>query len=570
MVIIQYIQKFLFIISVAFSMQLLCLNANAQSSNNSELLQDAEIFHGERLFLETRFAQRFYKFLQKGGEVNGLIDVGDPVLDKTVRFFGLPPYQIPFATGSYKGGTFNCRACHLVDEHVEQKELGMRTYADFASRSPVPHREDNLLVTARNSPSIVNVTVSRDNFILHVDGEFSSLDQVVKATLTGRNLGWLPGENQFATEHICQIIREDNGKGELAQEFGAFSYAEVFLGKKKTGAMISHDYLIAKRNRLNVSTSSCNEILQAVSSLIGSYIEDLAFAKDENILSPYDIFLQINGLPNEPKDDESDKEYSARLLSLINDLKQNEKLKFVVRNSNTEHGGFRFHDQAFQFAEQQLAGMELFFNVESKSDQSVGNCISCHPAPHFTDFGLHNIGVTQIEYEAIHGNGAFNKLKIPNTKGREKYSETYLPATNQNPNRKGVFRKPAAEDNRMHTDLGAWNIFQNSDYPLPQKQLYNLICSKPEKCKSNDHALELSIATFKTPSLRDLGHSAPYMHNGQISDLHAVISFYMVTSRSSRNGQLRNIDLEINKIKLAPNDIHPLVLFLISLYEDYH
>ena len=570
MVIIHYTQK-IFILSFTLSMQLL-LNVDvvASDSDNATSFQDAAIFHGERLFLETRFAQRFYKFLQKGGKVNDSIDIGDPVLNKTVRFFGLPPYQIPFATGPYKGKTFNCRTCHLVDEHVEQKELGMRTYADFASRSPLPHREDNLLVTTRNSPAIVNVAVPRRNFILHVDGEFSSLQQVVKATLIGRNLGWLPGENQLATDHICQIIREDSGKGELANEFGALSYAEILLGKRKSGKSISQGYLMAEKNRLNVSTSSCVDILRAVSSLISSYVEDLAFAKDEDILSPYDVFLQLNGLPKEPEDGESDKEYSERLLGLVNNLKERKNLQYVMRNPNTEHGGFRFHDQSFQFAEKQLAGMKVFFNSTSKNNQGAGNCVACHPAPHFTDFDLHNIGITQVEYEAIHGIGSFNTLKIPNKEDREKDAQTYLPATNQHPLRKGVFRRPASETNAMYADLGAWNIFQNSDFPLPQNQIYNLLCDKSDSCKSNDHALELSIAAFKTPSLRDLGHSAPYMHNGQISDLHAVIGFYMVTSRSSRNNQLRNIDSEVNEIKLGPNDIQPLVLFLISLYEDYH
>ncbi len=122
----------------------------------------------------------------------------------------------------------------------------------------------------------------------------------------------------------------------------------------------------------------------------------------------------------------------------------------------------------------------------------------------------------------------------------------------------------------LKTDLGAWNIFLNSDYPLPQDQLYSLICETEEQCLSDDDALQRSIARFKTPALRDLGHSAPYMNNGQISDLHAVIGFYIATGRSVRLGRIRNGDKELHNIKLKPADIQPLVLFLISLYEDYH
>lgn len=60
------------------------------------------------------------------------------------------------------------------------------------------------------------------------------------------------------------------------------------------------------------------------------------------------------------------------------------------------------------------------------------------------------------------------------------------------------------------------------------------------------------------------------MHNGQISDLHAVISFYLSTSFNNRSGKIRNPDPELAKININPKDIEPLVRFLISLYEDYH
>lgn len=549
---------------------LLCQESVSANSNQDSSFFAAEASHGERLFLETRFAQRFYKFLQKGGKVNESIDVGDPVLNKTVRFFGLPPYQIPFAAGPFKHKSFNCRACHLVDEHVSQKELGMRTYVDFASRSPVPHREDDLLVTARNSPTLVSITAPRQNIVLHVDGEFSSLQHVIVATLTGRNLGWLPGEYQQATDHICEIIRKDDGRGELASDFDAHPYAEIFSGKTSKGELISRGYLIAEDKRINVHKSSCKEIVQLTATLINQYIQDLAFAKDEDILSPYDTFLEVNGLPNKPEKNESNQEYSQRLMKIIHVLEKNKKLRYVNKNPHTDDGGFRFHDQAFVFSGQQLAGMKIFFNRNPAGQSGTGNCIACHVAPQFTDFGLHNVGVTQVEYEAIHGVGAFNKLLIPNNEQRQRHAQQYLPATNNHPEREGIFRRPASEHNPAHTDLGAWNIFLNDDYPLPQQALRNLICTSTASCETNDQALQLSIGKFKTPTLRDLGHSAPYMHNGQISDLHAVIGYYLVASNNSREGYLRNIDEELKKMRIAPADIQPLVSFLISLYEDYH
>ena len=75
----------------------------------------------------------------------------------------------------------------------------MRTYADFARRSPVSEREDGHLTAVRNSPPLVNASLPRGNgLLLHFDGEFASLEALGLATLTGRNFGWLPGEAQQA------------------------------------------------------------------------------------------------------------------------------------------------------------------------------------------------------------------------------------------------------------------------------------------------------------------------------------------------------------------------------------
>src|SRR5262245_23440770 len=103
----------------------------------------AEVTIGERLFLETRFAQFF---AANATDVNApLPDGGDPVVEETETT------DAPLA-GPFAGQAINCRACHLVDEQLvidplgipDFSEGGMRTYADFARRSPVPEREDGL------------------------------------------------------------------------------------------------------------------------------------------------------------------------------------------------------------------------------------------------------------------------------------------------------------------------------------------------------------------------------------------------------------------------------------------
>ena len=537
---------------------------------DDELPPSAEVFHGERLFLETRLAQRFYDFVSRGGGINEPLDQADPKLEKTVRFFGLPPYQIPFAEGPFKGASYNCRTCHMVDEHVDQKELGMRAYADFASRSPLPERGDGQSVTVRNSPVLVGSLAPRDPFILHLDGEFASTQDLILSTLAGRNLGWLPQEGDIAFHHICDVIRKDDGTGALAGGFGGLAYSEVFSGTSASGKTLPSEHRVAMDRRMDVSKSSCDEVLIGVAHLIERYLDDLRFSADAASLSPYDLFLQTNGLPTHPNTGESNEDYNNRLLAQTEALDESGKLRFVESNPATDDGGFRFHDQPYAFGKLELEGMRIFFNRRPTAERGAGNCGSCHPAPHFTDFNLHNIGVTQVEYEAIHGHGSFRKLPIPAAKFRHEEAEVYLPATAANPGRLGVFRRAASESDPMATDLGAWNILLNEDYPDSQEPLYRLLCNDSGDCETADQALEKSIAAFKTPTLRDLGHSAPYMHNGQISDLHAAVGFYIAASRSSRHGGIRNAASELQKVEITPRDIQPLVLFLTSLYEDYH
>ena len=111
----------------------------------------AEADVGERLFVETRFAQAFKVHLDSGGKVNDTLPVGDPVMElseTTGQGVGL--------TGPFAGLTMNCRACHLVDELVGTPGGGMRTYDDFAQRSPLQNRSDGKRTAPRNSSDALN------------------------------------------------------------------------------------------------------------------------------------------------------------------------------------------------------------------------------------------------------------------------------------------------------------------------------------------------------------------------------------------------------------------------------
>ncbi|HET9369003.1 MAG TPA: cytochrome c peroxidase [Vicinamibacterales bacterium] len=65
---------------------------------------------------------------------------------------------------------------------------------------------------------------------------------------------------------------------------------------------------------------------------------------------------------------------------------------------------------------------------------------------------------------------------------------------------------------------------------------------------------------FKTPTLRDVAGTAPYMHDGSLNTLEAVIDFYDQGGRPNQN-----LDVEIRPLHLSPADKHALVAFLHSL-----
>lgn len=507
---------------------------------------------GERLFLETRFAQFF--FAHSAGNANAILAPGDPVMDTTVTTNGSVP-------GPFLGQSMNCRACHLVDEHHDT--LGNRTYNDFARRSPIPAREDGRTLTPRNSPPLVNALLARrEPMFLHFDGEFTTAKDLVKGTLTGRNYGWLPNEHDQAVAHIAHIIRDDDGTGDLAQSSGG-PYRILLTG---TDPSIPEEFRLPRKFRVNVAHANDREIVDAVAALIQAYMEGLVFAQDENgefSGSPYDVFLKKNGLPRKPLKRETPAEYAQRLLTLIQNLSSPQ---FVTEAD----GQFTTQTQAFQFGPDELVGLKIFLTPSNASPAalqagSIGNCVACHAPPAFTDFRFHNTGATQEEYDSIHGQGAFALLSVPGLKDRRKNFDAYLPPSEKHPLATGRFRAVPTVDDPSQTDLGLWNIFANPEMPKSQSKLHRIMGGHD----SIAEMLPQTIAQFKTPGLRDLGQSAPYLHTGRKDSVEDVIQFYRQFSAFTRAGENRNGDPALRGIALSEADVTPLAAFLRALNEDY-
>jgi cytochrome c peroxidase len=242
-----------------------------------------------------------------------------------------------------------------------------------------------------------------------------------------------------------------------------------------------------------------------------------------NRTSPYDLFIEMNNLQASPASGETAERFASRLLARISDMEQKGRIKLP-----------RGFDRSA------LDGMKIFLRTEGAS--SVGNCVACHAPPTFTDAAFHNIGVTQVEYDRIHGEGSFARLKIPSA------SEAVRPAQ--------VFKELISRNKPGNVDLGYWNYASLTGSSMRRRG------------ESNERFLQRMIATFKTPTLRNLAYSQPYMHNGAYGSVTDVLAELMRLSAMAREGGLREADDELARIRIGQEDASKLEAFLDSLNED--
>lgn len=172
---------------------------------------------------------------------------------------------------------------------------------------------------------------------------------------------------------------------------------------------------------------------------------------------------------------------------------------------------WREHD--IDITEQERKGMFIF--------QDKGKCMNCHPVFGskgpilFSDFSYHNIGVP-----------------------RNPTSPFLMMGTELN---------PAGKD---YVDDG---MILNPRVP---KDLANSLRGK-----------------FRTPSLRNVALTSPYMHNGVFSSLHEVVEFYNTRDVSDRWGAPEvavNMDTrDMGDLKLNKEEIDALVAFLEMMTDGY-
>jgi cytochrome c peroxidase len=75
--------------------------------------------------------------------------------------------------------------------------------------------------------------------------------------------------------------------------------------------------------------------------------------------------------------------------------------------------------------------------------------------------------------------------------------------------------------------------------------------------------IDTDFGQFRTPMLRELGQTAPYMHNGAFATLEEVIDFY-----NSGGGESPNLDPLLRPLGLTDQNKSDLIAFLMSLTGD--
>jgi cytochrome c peroxidase len=387
----------------------------------------------------------------------------------------------------------SCASCHLMDEDPQ----GMRAHTDFFARSWVPWRAgDPRRDGLRNAPTIFD---SASMPRLHFDGEFASLEDLVKGTLAGRPMGWLPGEEDQAFERIYKIILNDRAPGTSK----AASYRLDF--KAAYGVY--------------PETLSKDDVINRVAKAIADYIRTLKTGRT----TPYDRFVQANGLNSGPEEGENPKLLGKRILEKVATLEMKRALKLP-----------RGFDNAA------LEGMRVFFRTDGSG--AIGNCVACHTPPLFTDFSFHNMGISQAEYDQVNGDGSFAELKIPAA------TQARRPSTQ--------FRETPSRKKPGYADLGFWNFVDLKTSPLRRTG------------ENDDQFLQRMTGAFKTPTLRNLDFTQPYMHTGGLTTLESVVSEIMRLSELARAGKVREADEQLARINITEADVAPLVAFLRTLNEE--
>ncbi len=365
--------------------------------------------------------------------------------------------------------TVSCATCHVPQENYK----GERAFADSVARSIIPSRAGGRDLTLRNTPTLLDAA---NGSAFNHDGEFDSLEALIESKLYGRQYGWTAEQRDDAAAEIKNALEGDTGVSNLANG----TYVEAFKRAYET----------------DFSKTTPAEAVALIAKALASYVGTLKTTDT----APYDAFAYLNRLNAGFAENDTPDDFSGRVFGNLGNTEGRLSVKWPKPYDET----------AYQ-------GLKTFYRVPGEDGTvKIGNCVACHHPPHFTDYGFHNTGVAQMEYDGVHGDGAFATLDAASvTLGRPMKDDA------------GVADFGRGVHSKTDSDLGA----------------------------------------FKTPPLRNLGKTGPYMHNGAYETLEDVIRQKIRASELAKAGKLRNADPELLRMNITEDDVAEIAAFLRTLDE---
>jgi cytochrome c peroxidase len=184
---------------------------------------------------------------------------------------------------------------------------------------------------------------------------------------------------------------------------------------------------------------------------------------------------------------------------------------------------------------------------------------------------------------------------IERLNANEKYVELFLKVYNEKPNASNLGKAFAAFERTLETSNSAWDNYAKGDKKavntavLRGRKIFNTK-GKCFDCHSgidftNDefrniglyNAYDLNdlgraaftkknedIGKFKVPGLRNVGVTAPYMHNGMFKTLKEVLAYYN-NPTAIVSGSINTDSLLIQPLNLSPSELEDLEAFLNAL-----
>jgi cytochrome c peroxidase len=381
----------------------------------------------------------------------------------------------------------SCDSCHRSGP--DPRGGAEHFFSDGTPRSLMPGRGTVVQeTTLRNTPALLDLDHATR---LGLDGRYGSLDDLLREKLVSPHLGWKESDRARAIANLHHVLLDDQETDYRALYQAAYRVDVESLTEEQ-----AYDWVV------RALANHVREILSERTSL-------------------WDAFADINRIPAAPSSGEPPKHYGGRIHGRIG----NQEGRVLIKRPRG------FSAEAYE-------GFKTFFRAEGTA--SVGNCVACHVPPSFSDYRFHNTGISQVEYDSLHGKGAFARLAIPGSEARRPVASFLAVPKKDDPNR---------------ADLGYWNWID--------------LASAPERTSEESDAdlLRRMAGAFRTPNLRNLPRTGPYMHNGAYATIEDALRAKLEISRRAQAGELFGIDSEYEVMRLADGDIHPLAEFLRSLDE---